>query len=58
MRTIILTALLGVICTASFAEMGYVSGYTRSNGTQVQGYYRDVSNDGWAGNNRKAVWGY
>ena len=33
------------------ASIRYVNGYTRSNGTNVSGHYRDTSNDGNPYNN-------
>lgn len=58
MRTIILTAVLVVFASQAFASMNYVSGYSRSDGTYVQGHYKDTSADGNPNNNRKSVWGY
>ena len=37
--------------TCSFAEVRWVRGYYRENGTYVTGHYRDVSGDGNPFNN-------
>jgi hypothetical protein len=58
MKTIIFTALLATICTASLAEMGYVDSYYRRDGTYVQGHYKDISADGNPYNNRIYTLGY
>ena len=41
----ILLVLLIAIFTTSLAYAGYVRGYTRSDGTVVQGYYRSDANN-------------
>lgn len=41
----ILLALLMLVFTTSLAYAGYVRGYTRSDGTVVQGYYRSDANN-------------
>lgn len=35
----------------AFADIKYVNGYSRKDGTQVSGHYRDTSNDGNESNN-------
>ena len=37
------------------ASIKYVRGYSRSNGTQVRGHYRDTSGDGVSYNNANAL---
>lgn len=55
----LLTAMFVIAVTDStFADINYVDGYTRRDGTQVSGHYKDTSADGNPYNNRKAVWGY
>lgn len=49
--------LMGMIGIAK-ADINYVGGYSRSDGTYVQGHYKDTSADGNPYNNRRAVWGY
>jgi hypothetical protein len=36
--------LLGVLALSSVSYAGYVNGYTKSNGTYVDGYYRSDAN--------------
>lgn len=55
---ILLAVLLLAFASTAFADMGYVSGYSRSDGTYVQGHYKDTSHDGNPYNNRKYVLGY
>jgi len=49
-KALLILLLLGV-CSTSFARVRYVQPYIRSNGTYVNGYYRDTSNDGNPYNN-------
>ncbi len=42
-KAIILIAMVAGLVTS--ASAGYVSGYTKSNGTYVQGHYRSDPND-------------
>lgn len=58
MRALILAFLLTVVGGAAFADINYVSGYSRSDGTYVSGHYKDTSADGNPYNNRRAVLGY
>jgi hypothetical protein len=58
MRILILALVLLAASQVAFAEMGYVSGYSRSDGTYVQGHYKDTSADGNPYNNRGYLWGY
>jgi hypothetical protein len=61
MKTVlfVLTAMFVFTATDStFADINYVDGYYRSNGSYVQGHYKDTSADGDVSNNRKQVWGY
>lgn len=37
--------------TPAYADINYVEGYTRKDGTYVSGHYRDTSNDGDPYNN-------
>jgi len=46
MKKVILTIAIALIGTVAFAQTSeYVSGYTKSNGTYVQGYHRTVANN-------------
>ena len=61
MKIIMLSLLAVFVFTATeptFGDIGYVSGYSRHDGSYVQGYYKDTSGDGNPYNNRKALWGY
>ncbi|MAE81677.1 MAG: hypothetical protein CMB80_02990 [Flammeovirgaceae bacterium] len=55
MRKLVLLILVAafVFATAgeAFARIKYISPYVRSDGTYVNGHYRDTSNDGYEGNN-------
>jgi hypothetical protein len=52
MKTLIIAlGLVAMLFTAAQAEIKYISGYTRSDGTSVSGHYRDTSNDGVKWNN-------
>lgn len=44
-------ALVGAYLGTAFADINYINGYTRSNGSYVSGHYRDTSNDGNPYNN-------
>ena len=53
MKKLLLSIAILFVAVASFAQgYTYVSGYTRSNGTYVQGHYRtlpnDTRNDNWS----------
>ena len=53
-------ACLSVFCLTLFSEIAhadikYVKGYNRSDGTYVSGHYRDTSNDGNPYNNANAL---
>ena len=43
-------AVSGVVAAIAPAEAGYVHGYTRSNGTYVQGHYRSSPNQSYSDN--------
>lgn len=58
MKTLLLVVLLCAGATASIASINYVDGYTRRDGTYVEGHYKDTSADGNPYNNRKYLWGY
>lgn len=58
MKTLILIFTLVCFAGPVIADINYVGGYTRSDGTYVSGHYKDTSADGNPYNNRKAVWGY
>lgn len=55
MRKLIISLIaIGIILGSAgnaFAQIKYINGYYRSNGTPVRGHYRDVSNDGNSYNN-------
>lgn len=52
MKTFIIAMLLTLAFAASaFADIKWVNSYSRSDGTQVSGHYRDTSNDGNSYNN-------
>ena len=40
---------------SAFCEIKYINSYSRSDGTQVSGHYRDTSNDGNPYNNANAL---
>lgn len=58
MRKLILILLFMAVSSTVFADINYVSGYVRTDGTYVQGHYKDTSSDGNPYNNRKSLWGY
>jgi hypothetical protein len=51
MKILILALALLLLATNVYAEIKYINGYSRSDGTQVSGHYRDTSNDGNQYNN-------
>lgn len=48
-------AFLFTLAGAAHADIRYVSGYSRGNGSYVHGHYRDTSNDGNPYNNANAL---
>ena len=54
-----LVSLIAILFSSkAFADLNYVGGYTRHDGTYVSGHYKDTSADGNPYNNRKYLWGY
>lgn len=49
--TLAAIVITSALATSAYAEIKYVKGYTRSNGTYVNGHYRDTSGDGNMFNN-------
>lgn len=45
MKKVLALALLFTICFSAFGFAGYVNGYTRRDGTYVEGYYRSDPNN-------------
>ena len=43
--------VVSLIADTAFAAIKYINSYTRRDGTQVSGHYRDTSNDGNPYNN-------
>lgn len=50
MKNLVFLATAALMGISSLAQAGYVHGYTRSNGTYVQGYYRSTPNSTRADN--------
>ena len=55
---IMLTMLYIATTTPVLASIHSVSSYSRSDGTYVESYSRDTSNDGNSYNNRRSYWGW
>lgn len=55
MRAIILAILVFTVTDQTFADINYVGGYSRTDGTYVQGHFKDTSGDGNPYNNAKAL---
>jgi hypothetical protein len=51
MKTLLIALGLMLLTATAFAQIKYISGYTRGDGTSVSGHYRDTSNDGNPYNN-------
>jgi len=48
-------ALIGAWLGTAQADIKYISGYSRGDGTYVSGHYRDTSNDGYSYNNANTL---
>ncbi len=51
MKKLLLVLLFALITATAFAQIKYIDGYSRGDGTYVSGHYRDTSNDGVRENN-------
>ena len=47
--------ILGSVSFSAFADIKYINGYMRKDGTYVSGHYRDTSNDGYSYNNANTL---
>lgn len=51
MKTLLALGLVLFFAATAFAQVKYISGYSRRDGSYVSGHYRDTSNDGNPYNN-------